>query len=908
MQIYHKENTMISIIIAQWDDCKALENTLQSILSQRHFFQPELSVIINQMVDCPESAAFIQNQIEQYPNTITTYNSTEDTIYEAYQKAFDSIDSKYVIFALSGDKLQIHGLKHAVEYFESQNDVFSMLSFDLNYTNPKIPGNVYWNRDFQTMPSKTISLAEWPSCAPTSIFGYMFLSSALKEHPFDTTLTYDAGINTIYHLLADKPYLGYIKDVKYTSTCIPGVESSSSLANAQKSWYFETFTSFILPLFDFYHARYQVLPPFVQYAALYLLKWRFQYNANNGDKHIIDEDQEEYFLLCTRVLAHIENSVLFNNCLNPKFTLSQPLKFALLHLKYDGKYDVTFVHDNESILMKLDDTVLLDYGKQKIYIDLLEYQNQNLIIEASTDNYTGFNQMELIAQLNGNPLVIEETYRYAHSKFFGVSVHKRFTFRLTIPVDAFCHHQNALRFYLKHQKQTVLLSIAATTYNAKVDSRVRSAYWMLNKKLLVRYKQSHTLLAVEKSSPAKTVLQEIKMLIRMLYGKSHSISMFLFRIVYWLTRPYMKRKNIWLTYDKLYKGGDCGEYLYRYMCTQKDNVTPAYVLNKNSPDYKRLCAEGYTPLCYGSLKHRLYYVNSSVVFTTHGGVHSFNAFTNAQVKYISGLLHHDVACIQHGLTVQQLAFNSNRLFNNMKRYYCASKYEIQNLSHPIYGYEDKSALKLTGIPRYDGLVNQDKRQILITPTWRNYIAMPATSKNSAKPYNPAFVQTDYFRIYNELLSDPKLIRTAQETGYRLIYLLHPVISAQIEDYPKNDSVEIVPSLTVNYEKILTESSLMVTDYSGVQFDFAYMRKPIIYYHPPKLPPHYKEGGFFYDTMGFGEICTEHQSLVDILCEYMQNNCQVKPFYLARQDDFFAYRDLKSCQRIYDDMMEYQKQK
>lgn len=244
----------------------------------------------------------------------------------------------------------------------------------------------------------------------------------------------------------------------------------------------------------------------------------------------------------------------------------------------------------------------------------------------------------------------------------------------------------------------------------------------------------------------------------------------------------------------------------------------------------------------------------------------------------------------------------------MKRYYCASKYEIQNLAHPVYGYEDKSALKLTGIPRYDGLVNNDKKQILITPTWRNYIAMPATAKNESKPYYPGFKNTDYFKIYNALLSDPRLIETANATGYKIIYLLHPTVSAQIADYPQREGVEIIPALSINYEEILTESSLMVTDYSGVQFDFAYMRKPVVYYHPPKLPPHYKEGGFFYDTMGFGEICTEHDELVNNICNYMLNNCDVKPFYLARQNDFFAHEDLNSSRRIYDDMLAYQANK
>ena len=99
---------------------------------------------------------------------------------------------------------------------------------------------------------------------------------------------------------------------------------------------------------------------------------------------------------------------------------------------------------------------------------------------------------------------------------------------------------------------------------------------------------------------------------------------------------------------------------------------------------------------------------------------------------------------------------------------------------------------------------------------------------------------------------------------------------------------------------------MVTDYSGVQFDFAYMRKPVVYYHPPKLPPHYEEGGFFYDTQGFGEICREHEELVDTLCGYMETECRLKPFYRDRQDDFFAFDDRESCRRIFENAQAYQK--
>ena len=118
---------------------------------------------------------------------------------------------------------------------------------------------------------------------------------------------------------------------------------------------------------------------------------------------------------------------------------------------------------------------------------------------------------------------------------------------------------------------------------------------------------------------------------------------------------------------------------------------------------------------------------------------------------------------------------------------------------------------------------------------------------------------------------------------------------------------MIPSVgDLSYEEILTQSSLMVTDYSGVQFDFAYMRKPVVYFHPDELPPHYEDGCFFYDTMGFGEICTKTSQLVDLLCEYMASGCEMKEMYKLRADDFFAYDDHHNCERIYHEIMKFQK--
>ena len=177
---------------------------------------------------------------------------------------------------------------------------------------------------------------------------------------------------------------------------------------------------------------------------------------------------------------------------------------------------------------------------------------------------------------------------------------------------------------------------------------------------------------------------------------------------------------------------------------------------------------------------------------------------------------------------------------------------------------------------------------------------------SSRPYNPEFKHTEYYRVFQQLLENEELQDTAKRTGYRIIYLLHPILSAQKEDFKVSGNVKILPATEINYEEILTQSSLMVTDYSGVQFDFAYMRKPVVYFHPPTLPPHFSDGGFSYEEQGFGEICQSVDELVEELCNYLESGCAPKEAYRVREDAFFAFGDHENCRRIFEDALEYQR--
>ena len=112
-------------------------------------------------------------------------------------------------------------------------------------------------------------------------------------------------------------------------------------------------------------------------------------------------------------------------------------------------------------------------------------------------------------------------------------------------------------------------------------------------------------------------------------------------------------------------------------------------------------------------------------------------------------------------------------------------------------------------------------------------------------------------------------------------------------------------MTIDYEKtkfqtLFNNGSIMITDYSSVSFDFGYLHKPVIYYQYGN-DYHFdiKESYFNYDTMGFGEVCKDEDELVDIIIEYLENDCVAKEKYSKRIDDFFVFTDKNNCKRVHE---------
>lgn len=549
-----------------------------------------------------------------------------------------------------------------------------------------------------------------------------------------------------------------------------------------------------------------------------------------------------------------------------------------------------------------------ELSKEHVILKIINYINGNLEIDGilSLGDFLDKEQIKLFALYNGQTISISPSEVYGLEKIFGITYEKKYMFHVSIPVYSVTKKAE-LQFAIELNEMITILEIRTQSVYSHVRSDLKGQYWRFENEWCLNFisknKMCITMVTENDVNKMENTFQKNLMVIAEQGNKFVKEALDL-RKEYFKRKQQNQEKKIWITFDKLYKAGDNGEYIYNYISQNCEDIDIYYIVKEDSLDYKRMKNENDNILKWGDKESLVLTLLADVILATHADVFEFTGFNKEIMPYICDLFNPINICIQHGLTVQNIANFQNRLIDNIRLYLCASQNEIDNLSYPIYGY-NKENLSLTGLARFDGLKNNDQYQILIAPTWRRGLAV-GSNMGSYRGHSNAFKQSEYFQIYNRLINDSKLISVAKETGYKIIYLLHPVLTAQICDFDQNNDVEIMTITDdMSYEKILTESSLMITDYSGVQFDFAYMRKPLLYYHPKSIPPHFDESKtYVYENDAFGPIIDNHEELVNTICVYMRNQCKMKEEYRARADRFFAYSDFENCSRIYNAIRHY----
>lgn len=355
----------------------------------------------------------------------------------------------------------------------------------------------------------------------------------------------------------------------------------------------------------------------------------------------------------------------------------------------------------------------------------------------------------------------------------------------------------------------------------------------------------------------------------------------------------MRKKDVWIITERRDQARDNGYCFFRYVCVRHPEQEIIYIIDRSAPDYEKVRKIGPV-IAFDSPAHYYYYCLSKTHISSHvGGCMPANSPIARRLK--KALAIRDVF-LPHGVSYGVAEFCLKK-YAKIDLFICSGYPEYLNILKN-YGYTKKEAV-YTGFPRLDLWHNLkiNMKQILIMPTWRLYIAQ-----------NPDvdFYETAYYKAWQSLINSPGLSLFLEKNGLELVFYLHHEMQKYVDCFSTDSlAIRIIHSSDqCDIQELLKDSALLVTDYSSVHFDFAYMNKPVLYYQFDKhtfFKKQYAQSGFDFEADGFGPVFYGEDELTAGIISCVESGYKVEKEYADRIRSFYRLYDRNNCKRVFQEM-------
>lgn len=351
-------------------------------------------------------------------------------------------------------------------------------------------------------------------------------------------------------------------------------------------------------------------------------------------------------------------------------------------------------------------------------------------------------------------------------------------------------------------------------------------------------------------------------------------------------KPKNGEKEIWIIGERPYKAQDNGLRFFEYLRTEHPEIDAYYIIRHDSPEYENVKPFGNV-INFRSKEHFELIVKADYICGTH---HPDFLYPNRS-KQFTKCLRAKKVFLQHGvLGVKNISGFYGKALNDFQTDLFITSSQIEkNIVLNDMDYEDYE-VAITGLPRFERLFTKDvevKKQILIIPTWRDWLTT-----------TDRFLESDYYERYSKLINDPKLLELTTK-GVEIVFCLHPNMQQFTDYFTVPEEITVIHQGDRLVQDLLKESALLVTDYSSVAFDFSFLHKPVIYYQFDrqrflgKNPSHID-----IDTMLPGVIADEGDKLIEAIWDSYEAQFEMSDHYKQLANNFIQDRDTKSNDRIF----------
>lgn len=367
------------------------------------------------------------------------------------------------------------------------------------------------------------------------------------------------------------------------------------------------------------------------------------------------------------------------------------------------------------------------------------------------------------------------------------------------------------------------------------------------------------------------------------------------------------KKEIWMLIEHGNDAKDNAYVFFAYLRLRHPEVKAYYVADKKHyHDYKKVKRFGNV-VQLNSLAHKLLFLFTDKIITTHFASYSREWNFKSLQRFVEGIKKKEIVMLKHGVILNDLRFELSKSASGINLFICGALPEYHEiLKH--YGYAKREVV-YTGLARFDLLHNKKaENMILIMPTWRRELSVSKYVKDVQDREN--FIESNYYRTYQSLLNNVLLWEQLKKYNYKLIFYLHYNMQKYSDCFCGNhEHIVIMNKDEADVADLLMRAKLVITDYSSISNDVAYMEKPLIYYQFDKnsyRKLQYEEGYFSYERDGFGNVIENEEDLLEQLIRYFENNMQNDKLYIERSRKFFVKKDRKNCSRIYKAICEMDK--
>lgn len=722
-------------------------------------------------------------------------------------------------------------------------------------------------------PSARIRLRDNPAVLKISGATSFLRHSVLADAglTFDTDLRpnfEDADLVTRYLATVDDPILQTLPDAHYYYRTRADASSLVSSSWSKPEKYLTVPTLGWLKLAEDINATRGALPRFVQNVLLYDMSWYFSTDAriHTPTKGLPDDVCASFLNAVARVLAYIDAETIRDYAIS---YLPTEVRVSLLALK-------------GADLSQLPVTVWrIDEARNLVQVKYY-----------TTD---GGHAEELFSR-NGQEL------DSVWSKTRGVRYFRKNLVFERIVWLPFAEGMHARIDGVARQFQLAADSAASFSLSPLMARRIgfRGPYPQSPKQI------AH---AVSLRDRASRVVQLRKtQLLRVLRGNSPRFLRPWDRITKAIAKRMRRYADAWVFMDRDTQAQDNAEHLYRWVALNEPQINSWFVLSRRSADWKRLRREGFRLVAFGSWQHTLLLLRARHLASSHID------------KYVVQPLHPkrfpgrswSFTFLQHGVTKDDISRWLNpKPIRRIISVGDAEQAAFVGDGSPYVFTEREAAL--TGFPRHDELrrlattAPEDRPYILVIPTWREYLLGPASGKGNARDLVDGFEESEYVQAWAGLLRSDALRRAVEASGKEIVFVSHPNLEAHVDRLQLPSYVSIKTYATTNIQSLIANGAMLITDYSSIAFDSAFVGSPTVYFQFDREDfftnhPH-RPGYFSYDEAGFGPVTTEAAATVAAVTAALTQHGSEWSEYRRRAEEFFAFHDEGACARVFESMKE-----